>query len=127
MRRLWIASLILLALFLASVWNAGEVRDRTEHVITLLEQAEASLEAGDRETALALMEQANSDWETHDLFFQTVLNHSIVDQVSIGLQEALAYLQDRETGGEYSAASAALMQRLQMMMKMERLTLGNLL
>ena len=127
MRRLWIASLILLALFLASIWNAGEVRDRTEHVITLLEQAEASLEAGDRETALALTEQANSDWETHDMFFQTVLNHSIVDQVSIGLREALAYLQDRETGGEYSAASAALMQRLQMMMKMERLTLGNLL
>ncbi len=127
MRRLWIAALILLILVIVSVWNAGAVRDRTESVIELLEQAEVSLEAGDRESALALTEQASREWESYDPFFQTVLSHSGVDQVSMGFCEALAYLRNQETGGEYSAVSSVLMLRLQMMMKMERLTPGNLL
>ncbi len=127
MRRLWIAVMILLILVIASVWNTEAIRDRTESVIVLLEQAEASLEAGDRETALALTEQAGSEWEAYDLFFQIVFSHSAADQVSMGFCDALAYLRDDETGGEYSAANSVLILRLQMMMQMERLTLGNLL
>ena len=92
MKRLWIAALLLAALFGATLCNNLYLRGFTGALNTLLEQAEARAETGDWEEAHVLTEQALTQWQSRDSYLHILLRHSDTDQIYTGFQEVLEVL-----------------------------------
>ncbi len=111
MKRLWIAALLLAALFGATLCNNLYLRGFTGALNALLEQAEARAETGDWEEARVLTEQALTQWQSRDSYLHILLRHSDTDQIDTGFQEVLEFLTCQEAG-EYSAANARLMTQI---------------
>ena len=82
--------------------------------------------AGDWAGAQAATEAAFRRWNNHETYLHILLRHSDTDQIYAGFQEAMEYLDCREAG-EYSAANARLLLRLELLSEAERLTLKNVL
>ena len=126
MKRLWIAAILLCALLGASLANAWYLGHLTGELTAALEESEALAEAGDWAGAQAATEAAFRRWNNHETYLHILLRHSDTDQIYAGFQEAMEYLDCRE-GGEYSAANARLLLRLELLSEAERLTLKNVL
>ena len=116
MKRLWIAALLLAALFGATLCNNLYLRGFTGALNTLLEQAEARV----------LTEQALTQWQSRDSYLHILLRHSDTDQIYTGFQEVLEFLTCQEAG-EYSAANARLMTQISLLYEAEQFTLKNVL
>ena len=126
MKRLWIAAILLCALLgatLAIAWYLGHL---TGELTAALEESEARAEAGDWAGSQAATEAAFRRWNNHETYLHILLRHSDTDLIYAGFQEAMEYLDCRE-GGEYSAANARLLLRLELLSEAERLTLKNVL
>ena len=126
MRRLWIAFAILAAVFAATWSNTLYLKALTEELTDLLTQAEVFGEAGDWDKALELTRQAESRWQEHALYLHTTLRHSDTDEIFLSFQEVAEFLHCQE-GGEYSAANAVLIGRLDLLYEQEEFNLKNLL
>lgn len=126
MKRLWICAGILLFLLLATIANTMAIGHITRELSGTLIQAEALAETGDWKQAEALTRQALDQWEASSSYLYVVLRHSDTDQVNTGFREVLEFIYCQE-GGEYSAANAELIARIDLLADMERLTLKNLL
>ena len=127
MIRLWVAAGVLVALLLGALWNTQRLETDAQQIIALLEQAQAASEEGNNESALALTKKAQAYWEVRSPGFFAILDHQPVDEVSLCFCDALEYLADRETGGEYSAANQRLILSIRLLVEMERMSLQNFL
>ena len=125
-KRLWIAAILLCALLGATLANAWYLGHLTGELTAALEESEALAEAGDWAGAQAATEAAFRRWNNHETYLHILLRHADTDLIYAGFQEALEYLDCRE-GGEYSAANARLLLRLELLSEAERLTLKNVL
>ena len=126
MKRLWIACAILAMLLAATLWNAGRLERFTASLTDLLEQAEAQAEGEAWREAYALTRLAYDRWESRSTSLHITLRHSDTDDIQTGFQEVLEFLQCREAG-EYSAANARLIARLELLAEAEQLSLENIL
>lgn len=126
MKRLWIACGILALVFAATLYNSHYLSGFTSDLTVLLTRAEISAEEGDWDTASALTRQAVEDWDSHAGYLHILLRHTEVDEVNTGFREVREFINCQE-GGEYSAANARLIARLELLCEAEQLTLKNVL
>lgn len=126
MKRLWIACAILAALFAAAFYNGVYLTGLTDDLNGLLARAEEKAEREDWDAADALTRLAWQKWRAHDAYCHIILRHNDIDEIQAAFREVLEFLECRE-GGEYSAANARLMTRLELLSEAERLSLKNIL
>ena len=126
MRRLCIALALLLAVLAGALWSTHYLGKVTGQMSNLLTRAEALGEGGSWNEALSFTRQAEQIWEEHEVFFHVILRHSDTDVITYCFKEVTEFLQCRE-GGEYSAANAVLIGRIQLLYEQERCDLKNLL
>lgn len=126
MKRVIIASSILLLTFLATWGHSFYVSAFTEELTALLETAEVQAEQEDWAAAQKFTEEAKDKWEARELYLHILLRHSETDSVYTGFREVTEFIQCQE-GGEYSAANARLIAELELLAEAEQLTIKNIL
>lgn len=126
MKQLCIAAALLAALFAGALWNASQITRTADRLTDLLEQAEQSAAAGDWDTAEVLTRQAMTDWHRQESYFSLVLCHADTDEVTTAFQEVMGFLTHRSLP-EYASASASLVEKVEHLSEMERVSWGNLL
>lgn len=127
MRRLWIAVGILLALCAATMVNVLGITGVTHQVAAALNQAQESVEGGDWDRAEKLTLQAEQSFRGWDFYLHITLRHSDIDAVEVAFQEVKQLLHHRERPGEYAAANARLVTRVELLAESEAFTLINIL
>lgn len=127
MRRLWIAVGILLALCAATMANVLGITGVTHQVVTVLNQAQESVEGGDWDRAEKLTLQAEQSFRGWAFYLHITLRHSDIDAVEVAFQEVKQLLHYRERPGEYAAANARLVTRVELLAESEAFTLINIL
>lgn len=126
MKRLWIALVLLGAVFTAVLWNGRALTGLTGELTGLLAQAGVQAGAGDWAGAGALTRRAQETWTARDGYLHIMLRHGDTDEIDTGFQETLAYLACRDEE-EYAAANARLIARLERLSEAEQLTWNNVL
>ena len=125
MKRLWISLGILLAIFALSLANIRCATRTSNHLVTLLNQAEESAESGDWQGAAELTRQAQAQWDDHAGLLYVTACHANADAVNTGFREVLELLQ-QEAEEEYSAANGVLIAEVEHLAEVEQLSLANL-
>jgi thioredoxin-like negative regulator of GroEL len=126
MKRLWIATALLLVLLAGSLLDAWYAKQLTDSLSQRLEQAQTLTEEGQWEQAEKLTQQVCQDWEKHHFYLHTVLRHSDTDQIFRSFQAVLQYLSLQEMD-QYAAANADLIAQLHLLAEMEQASLVNVL
>ena len=125
MKRLWVALLLLAALFAGAMLHARALERFTGEVSALLDLAGRAAEAGRWEDAAALTRRAEGLWTGREGVLHILLRHADTDAILVDFREAGALLAAEDAGG-YTAAVARLTARLELLCQAERLTAGNL-
>lgn len=124
MKKEIIAIALLLALFAAGAYNTHFLDGFTSEICDSLDASEASLDAGNNGSALALAEQAHDEWHSRDGYTGVFIRHTEIDYVTYGFHELISVLK----GNEPESASelyAGLIEHVRSLYEMERTTLGN--
>ena len=125
MKRVWVATGILLVIFGATLANSYYLKAFTQELTTKLTQAEASAETGDWDTSKRLTDEAYNTWFASDAYLHVTLRHADIDTILIGFREVNEFITCEE-GGEYSAANARLITEVGLLYEAEALTLKNI-
>lgn len=125
MKRILIASAILILTFMATLGHSFYIASFTEGLTDLLEAAEANAEEEHWDTARELTQSARDRWDSRDAYLHILLRHSETDSVYTGFREVTEFIQCQESG-EYSAANARLIAELELLSEAEQLTLKNI-
>lgn len=126
MKPFWIASGILLTLFLSLQANTAYLAG---FVNSLQEEVSASLQAVDEENwnlAQEHLQTAYNTWHDKSLYLHVTLKHADIDKIYVLLEEATAHL-ELQNNKEFSVASRTLMQQMNLLYEMERLSPQNIL
>lgn len=127
MKRLWISALIILLLAGAASVHVAHLETFTNELIGQLETVETSLNqrnwAGAKRTVQAVWDQ----WERQGFYLHTTLRHTDIDAIRASMQEILAYLSSREDTAECQAATAKLINQLELLLEAEQMSIKNLL
>lgn len=126
MKQGWLALALLAALAGLALWHAASISDLTGELAAALEQAESLAEGEDWAEAERITREAQDRWDKAGLQLHITMDHEVMDEVSVGFAEALEFLEAQEQG-EYSAANARLIKRLELLGEMEQPTPDNLL
>ena len=127
MRRLCASAAVLAALFGLSLFSSHQLSAFTGQLNDLLREAEVCVLYEDWDAAADKTEAALNLWSGRDTYLHTVLQHADTDQILLGFHEVRQLLSTQEAGGEYFAANAQLMTRIELLSEMEQLNLKNLL
>ncbi len=127
MRRLWISLAVLGALLCATLWKTHYQNGYTRELTALLTQAEACAAGGDWDAAADKTEAAFDRWQEREIYLHMIMNHQDTDDILLDFQEVRQLIDHQEDGGEYSAANARLIARIQLLHETEQLNLKNLL
>lgn len=125
MKRLWIALILLAAIFTGTLLHIRSLHGFTDTLGRLLEQADELAAAEDWAQARALTVQAKEVWADRDVYLHVLLRHADTDAIYAGFRETLALLDSREYG-EYAAANARLITQIELLYEAEQLTLKNI-
>lgn len=125
MKRLWIATALLLAVLGGTLLHNHSLRGLTEELSSLLTLAQSSTQTGDWAEAQRFTLQASDLWHGRDVYLHTLLHHGDIDEIHVSFREVEEYLIWQETG-EYSAANAKLITQIELLYEAEQLTLKNL-
>jgi len=126
MKRIVIALVILGGIFGATTAHSAYISAFSHEMTALLEEAEDRAEEGNWTEAMALTEQAQDKWKDRANYLHITLRHNDTDEVYAGLQEVWEFIECREAG-EYSAANARLITKLELLAEAEELNLKNIL
>lgn len=125
MKRLWLALVLLAAIFAGTLLHIRSLQGFTGALGRLLEQADELAAAEDWGQARALTVQAQDAWADRDVYLHVLLRHADTDSIYAGFRETLALLDSREYG-EYAAANARLITQIELLYEAEQLTLKNI-
>lgn len=125
MKQLWVAILILIALFAATFLHSMSIEHFSKDLSMLLEEAEHYAESEDWSSAEELTEIAHQKWKQRDLYLHITLRHNETDAIYTGFCEVVEFIECQEAG-EYSAANARLIAELTLLSEAEQLTLKNI-
>lgn len=126
MKRIWIALVILLLVFAATMAHSFYIQSFTDDLAAMLEAAEVRAEEEAWADAAELTQTVWDKWDDKSFYLHSTLRHAETDAVYTGLREVMEFIQCRE-GGEYSAANARLIASLELLAEAEQLTLKNIL
>ncbi len=127
MRRLCLSVLALIALIGLTLYNTQHMKQYTQELTDLLKQAEACAADGDWDAAGDKTEAALDLWHGHETYLHIVLQHRDTDDVLLDFQEVRRLILCQGDGGEYSAANARLIARIDLLYEAEQLVWKNLL
>lgn len=125
MKRLYgaLAAVLLIAVFM--VWHIQAVQRETDLLVGTLQQAEQAAGAGDQRKALALTEQAQTEWQRVESWFGVVLRMGDTDEVNDGFQEVLDYLREGEWS-DYRSSNRSLMKSVHYLSEVEQVRWANI-
>ena len=126
MKRLWIASALLVLLLAASLGTAWYSNALTQSLARPLGQAQQLARQGQWQQARDLTRQAYDNWNAHHTYLHCFLRHSDTDQILRSFRSVLQYLELEEMD-QYAAANADLISQLELLSEMEQATLVNVL
>ncbi len=126
MKRGWLAAALLAALVGLAGWHTYALGSLTGELSQTLSRAEAMAERGDWDGAARETQKALERWDGKHFYLHATLEHDLTDDIAMGFAETLEYIQCQEAG-EYSAANARLMTKLELLGEMERPLPENLL
>lgn len=127
MRRLCASAAVLTALFGISLLNSHCLSMLTGQLNELLREAETCVLYEDWDAAADKTEAALDLWSSRETYLHMTLQHEDTDQILLGFYEVRQLLSTQEAGGEYFAANAQLITRIELLSEMEQLNLKNLL
>ncbi len=126
MKRLVIASLLLLSVLGATVFHSQYLTKLTDDYCGQLKQAAVFADNDNWPRALELTKQSLASWEQHDFYLHTLLRHTDIDNIRLTFHEVVEYLYLAEPD-QYTAANAKLITQLELLAEAERLDLKNIL
>ena len=125
MKRITVASLILLGLLAATIGNGLYLTHSAGQVTALLEESKTAAEQEDWEKALTLSNEAEEKWMSADFYHHVVLHVESLEEISVGFQELQQFLKTQDDA-ETAAAAGRLIRRIQMTAEKEQLRLENI-
>ena len=126
MKRLVIASVLLLAVLGGTVFHSHYLTDCTDGYCQQLKQAAILADQNNWPRALELTKQTLAAWEHHDFYLHTMLRHIDIDSIRLTFHEVVEYLKLEEPD-QYTAANAKLITQLELLAEAERLDWKNVL
>lgn len=126
MKRLYIPLAILAVIFVCTLYNAHFLKQATDNLSGVLNQAEEKVIARDWAAARQLTDQALDFWKDHDFYFHIVLRHGDTDDVEVQFQEVKGFLQS-EDYEDYFAANARLTALIDLLYEGEQFIVENIL
>ncbi len=127
MKRLWISALIILLLLGLSALHVSHLKSFTDDLIEQLETVESCIKRSDWSRADQLVDQVFTEWEGNAFYLHTMLRHTDIDAILTSLREIKAYLDTREDTAESLAATAKLINQLELLLEAELPTIKNML
>ena len=126
MKFFWIPAAVLSLLLGASLWNARFVAAETEVWRESVEAALAAAEDDDWDAALRAVRAAKASWDARKPYLHIVTAHDELDRVDELLAETESFAIEREAA-EFRASAAELTVQLDIVSKLQQLTLRNVL
>ena len=126
MKRLVIASTLLVLLLAGSLVHAQFLAGLTGSISVQLEQARALAESGRVEEALVRTRAARQCWQDHSCYLYVTARHEDADQIRLELESAV-HLLEQENTPEYARLSTELMVRLELLAAAEGPSPANIL
>lgn len=118
-----VAALILIAIPISAVINIRYIDRTTDHLMEQIDKASEQSLSGDTESASETIEDAYSEWQSHDRYAHIMLRHDEVEGVSESFAELRAELQG---DGACPAHFDALIERLSGLLEMEQPSLESI-
>ena len=127
MKRLFLASLIILCIVLLCSLHVFALKQFTQEQIKQLETAELHLNRSEWHQAQETVSAVYDTGEGQAFYLHTTLRHTDIDAIRTSLREANAYLSSREDTAECQALIAKLINQLELLLEAELPTIKNLL
>jgi len=127
MKRVWIAGSILILLCALALWNGLSLGRFADNLASSLEQAQGMAEKGNWDEAARITQNAERRFRDRAPFLHVILRHCDIDDVETAFREVEQLLSHRERLGEYAAANARLVARLEIIGDGEHFALQNIL
>ncbi|MCC8122893.1 MAG: DUF4363 family protein [Oscillospiraceae bacterium] len=125
MKRLWISCIVLAALITATLLSSLYLQNLSQSVCDTLQQAQTYVQADNWDLAQERTAAAEQEWASHKGIY-AALRHTDLNGVYEGFAQVNACLHAQESG-EYIAANASLIARLEMLAQSDLLNLQNIL
>lgn len=126
MKYLLLSCGLLAGMLLFCIGNAIYLHETIDETATLLEAAGVEMKNGDCDAAAFSVEQAARQWQSHSLYYGTVLRHDETDEVIGGFAALGAYADCGDTD-EFSSLCAQLIRQLEHIAGMEQPLAENVL
>lgn len=126
MKFIFISTACFLMMLLLCVYSASCVIKTVDETAQILEKAIETELAGNDTQTQEIIKEASESWESHQLFFGTVLRHDEIDNVTeeFARLESYASTEDQD---DFLSNCKALIARLKHVQEMEKLTLQNIM
>lgn len=118
-------SVLLLAMFLASLWSGRYLTGEVTQWNAQLQQVDALAAKEYWDDAEELLHQCHSSWTNRQLFLHVMLQHDALDAAEAMYQRAMTFAENRNLP-EFAAEIADLSHQLQLLATQEQLQLGNI-
>lgn len=118
MKHTIISLTLILLLLVFSIFSAFYVTNTVEESIRLLELAQQMETVGNNHGAVQAIQAAKTRWQSHQVYYGTVLRHDEVDDVLRDFSSLSAYAQDQERA-EFRSGCASLLTQLRHIQQME--------
>ena len=126
MKRLIVATSILLFLLALSIYSGLTLSKLTEQCIAQLENAQEMAIQNDWEAAKSITNSAYQIWNKHKFSLHTLLRHAEADEILLSFRCVNQYLQLEEMD-QYAAANVTLITQLELLTEMEQISPENVL
>ncbi len=120
MKNEFIALALLAAIFVASIFNANYVENKTQALTGEIDAAEAFYNQGDTQSASKHLDASLNAWHKWESYAHIMLRHSEVDLVTETYFDLLGQLESGETVPD--AAFEQLKDRLENIAEMEKIS-----
>ena len=124
MKRLWLATSLLLLLLSVSLLNGKVSKDLADDLTEQLTQAQHLARDNQWDSARALTHLAYTRWQDNHIYLHIIMRHSDTDEILRTFYSVQEYLALEETD-QYVAANADLIAQITLLAEMEQATLAN--
>jgi hypothetical protein len=117
---------ILLVLFGFSLWNSYHIQKNAAYWSKTLQQAVSYVQSENWTSAQKALHQSYEDWSHAQTYLHIVLEHDAIDDADAMFRRAFAFAETQDKQ-ELQAELADLIDQLNLLAEMERLSLKNVL
>ena len=125
MKQVLIAVLTLVVVLAFCIFTCGNVRSAAATSLSALRLAQVQSERGDFTNAADAVLAASQNWKAHERFFDVVLRHSEVDEISTVFSSLYQYALARDAD-DFAAQCAEMIARIQHIRQMQLPTASNI-